>query len=757
MASDFTDYGRILDCIPVENTDRSEWVKVGMALKYEGQPFALFDEWSSRDPRPGQYAGSEATERVWESFRCESSGIVTGATLTQMARDYGNDPFPKHFTAGDEDMDLNAMINDEPMPGVPRPGAIHTSKKLLISGSQKKPFLQTIAFLEAVFQPDDLVNIVTNTFQDADGKWKPCGVGLINFTRDRWIGELLKFGDSPEPFRPAINQYEAQAGVWVRINPLYSNLPEDTRGISNNNISVFRNALIECDTLPVEEQLEKIKELRLPYAAITHSGGKSLHVIVPVNARSLAEYQTKVEWLYEYCTRGGLPVDRQNKNPSRLSRIPGVQRGEHQQYLVDANPYPTSFDEWKREAIAEKEADKLVVQNMKDMYRQGLPPLRPEIIAGILRRGHKMLISGKSKAAKSFALIQLAIACAEGKKWLGEYQVEPGRALYLNFEIDEPSFFKRIDDVYHAMGLDPMAPESHVDQLDILNLRGQAEPLDRLVEKLKYKIRSDKYDMVIIDPIYKVITGDENSASDMAAFCSLMDVIAESGHCAVIYAHHHSKGSQAGKNAIDRSSGSGVFARDPDAICDMTQLTILDGDRDKLANALLGELEKPLLAHLGIVCTDDAIENRRRLEANLQKFYPDDLTDYQKKRDEVAELAKCDGFRINFTLREFAQPADKNVLWRWPVHHADTSGFLATLKLEGEVPTVESLQRQKEKKTEQRRNAKRDWIDSQTLPVRISDMAGAMDCAEKTIRRWVKDQEDLAITGGMIVEAASDN
>jgi hypothetical protein len=77
---------------------------------------------------------------------------------------------------------------------------------------------------------------------------------------------------------------------------------------------------------------------------------------------------------------------------------------------------------------------------------------------------------------------------------------------------------------------------------------------------------------VIIDPVYKTLTGDENSASEMARFCNEFDKFCNETGASLVYAHHHSKGAQSGKNAIDRSSGSGVFARDPDAIIDLTEI-----------------------------------------------------------------------------------------------------------------------------------------------------------------------------------------
>ena len=101
-------------------------------------------------------------------------------------------------------------------------------------------------------------------------------------------------------------------------------------------------------------------------------------------------------------------------------------------------------------------------------------------------------------------------------------------------------------------------------------------PLDQLVPKLVRRVRDMHLDAIIIDPIYKVITGDENSASDMAAFCNQFDKICNETGCSVIYCHHHSKGAQGMKRAIDRASGSGVFARDPDAQLDMIELELSD-------------------------------------------------------------------------------------------------------------------------------------------------------------------------------------
>ena len=96
--------------------------------------------------------------------------------------------------------------------------------------------------------------------------------------------------------------------------------------------------------------------------------------------------------------------------------------------------------------------------------------------------------------------------------------------------------------------------------------------MDKLAPMLIRRAAKKNYIAIIIDPIYKVITGDENSADQMANFCNQFDKVCTELGVAVIYCHHHSKGSQGGKKSMDRASGSGVFARDPDALLDLIEL-----------------------------------------------------------------------------------------------------------------------------------------------------------------------------------------
>ena len=206
------------------------------------------------------------------------------------------------------------------------------------------------------------------------------------------------------------------------------------------------------------------------------------------------------------------------------------------------------------------------VESLADLCMD-LPPLAPALIDGVLRQGHKLLLAGPSKAGKSYALIELAVCIAEGLPWLG-FPCAQGKVLYVNLELDRISCLHRFRDVRQAMG----APRTS--GVTVWNLRGYSIPRDKLAPKIIARLRGREYMAVIIDPIYKVLTGNENKAYDMIQFCNYFEQIAVGLDCAVIFCHHHSKGDQSWKRAMDRASGSGVFARDVDALLDVTELEL---------------------------------------------------------------------------------------------------------------------------------------------------------------------------------------
>ena len=133
--------------------------------------------------------------------------------------------------------------------------------------------------------------------------------------------------------------------------------------------------------------------------------------------------------------------------------MPGILRAGQKQALLETNVGKSCWEDWRDwvEACTDDLPDTECLADDWD----DLPPLADALISGVLRQGHKMLLAGPSKAGKSFALIELCIAIAEGKTWLGRFSCAQGRVLYINLELDRPSCLHRFKDVYTAMGLAP--------------------------------------------------------------------------------------------------------------------------------------------------------------------------------------------------------------------------------------------------------------------------------------------------------------
>lgn len=177
-------------------------------------------------------------------------------------------------------------------------------------------YRQSKLMLYELFGEEDLVNIVQEFKQTKEGKWNPIGHGTT-LLRDEWREKL------ETPIK------KTQGGCLFRFNPM------DGHGTTDKNVIRFKYACIEFDSIPIDSQASLLATTPLKIRSITHSGGKSLHALLDVNARSWAEYEAKVNAIYKLMSRFG--IDPNCKNPSRMSRLAGAYRGSEKQRLIYLN------------------------------------------------------------------------------------------------------------------------------------------------------------------------------------------------------------------------------------------------------------------------------------------------------------------------------------------------------------------------------------------------------------------------------------
>lgn len=697
-----------------------------MALKDEGFPCSVWDTWSMNDTR---YHAGECSKK-WETFKGSSGHDVTIATVMQMAFDGGFRTLRENYALDWDDEigghDDYAIIDSDWIEAK----EIHPPKIF-------DPVKEITTYIETLFDSTETVGYVTETWEK-DGKYLPTK-GCYSKTAGELIAELAKCkGD----IGAVIGDYNEEAGAWVRINPL------DGKGVKNENVTDFRFALVESDSMEIDKQNAVIRELELPVAVLVYSGGKSLHAIVRVDAADYNDYRKKVDYLYTVCAKNGLEIDRQNKNPSRLSRLPGIIRKDKKQFIVDTNIGKSSFEEWKE--WIESVNDELPDPESLEAHWDNLPPLAPCLIDGVLRQGHKMLVAGPSKAGKSYALIELCIAIAEGKSWLG-FGCAQGKVLYVNLELDSASCLHRFKDVYTALKIEA----NSLKNIDIWNLRGRSIPMDKLAPKLIRRAYKKDYIAIVIDPIYKVITGDENSADQMAAFCNQFDKVCTELGCAVIYCHHHSKGAQGGKRSMDRASGSGVFARDPDALLDLIELEVPDSlTEHEQKEAAIKICIKWLNRFLGDswhddVSQDDLCSSKAMLEYSQEKLSA--LT-YKNLMDEIHVSDKSQesktAWRIEGTLREFPKFPPLNLWFDYPVHKIDNSGKLKDISTEDKPAWQKASEQRKTNASKKRESQKVKFENAyntctfEDAPT-LKELQQALSTSEKemperTLRDWIK-------------------
>lgn len=717
------DLMEILRHVPAASCDYQEWVNVGMALKSEGYSVTDWDSWSRADAR---YHAGECVKK-WATFN-GSDTPVTGGTIIQMAKDRGF-VFASSSDYGNELLDWEDVINDDTQVGEPLPPQKYHDR-----------VEELTAFLNAVFDEDDHVGYVTQVYENGD-KLSPTK-GCYDRTAKQLCDALRKCsGDIGKVFGDA----NPDAGAWVRVNPL------DGKGVADANVTDYRYVLVESDSLPLERQNALIRELELPVAALTYTGGKSVHAICHIDAPDRETYRKRVAYLFEFCRKNGLEIDKSCKNPSRLSRLPAFQRGSKWQYLIDTNIGHSSYDEWHD--WAESLTDDLPDFTSLDLAN--IPALKPPLIDGVLRMGHKMLLVGPSKAGKSFALIELAICIAHGLSWMG-FGCRKGKVLYINLELDDASCMNRFAEVYKRLGVDK-EPTSN---LSIWNLRGRCVPMDKLAPKLIRRAVKQNYAAIIIDPIYKVITGDENSADQMAYFCNQFDTIAAECGCAVIYCHHHSKGVQGNKKSMDRASGSGVFARDPDAMLDMIELPVseqlrkTEADREA-CKVCVGWLQRFLGDKYREYVSQDDECSKPRMMSLCNDSMPRNAIELMLKDIEASNqrVGKRTAWRIDGTLREFPRFEPVNVWFDYPVHTADA---MNTLK---DVDPNETWQNNfKNKKTnEQRQEERQNNIEivfencvDENGTAKLSDMVRTGGKSKDTTKRHIEEHGGFWVANGIV-------
>jgi hypothetical protein len=203
--------------------------------------------------------------------------------------------------------------------------------------------VDALMLFAALYDKSDFINVVTEftieRHKDGKEKANPNGAGRT-LLRDDWMRAIR---DNGVP--------QSGAGGWIRPNPVKEHGTGASGAPCDADVTNFRFCLLESDELPFNLQLSLWARLPLPIAAIIDSGGRSAHAWVLLDCSTAEEYRPKVNRVFTLLAR--FSICQSNKNPSRLSRVPGSRRtigkrADGAQRLLYLNPEPTESPIFER-------------------------------------------------------------------------------------------------------------------------------------------------------------------------------------------------------------------------------------------------------------------------------------------------------------------------------------------------------------------------------------------------------------------------
>lgn len=199
--------------------------------------------------------------------------------------------------------------------------------------------------------------------------------------------------------------------------------------------------------------------------------------------------------------------------------------------------------------------------------------LEPIISDGILYEGSKAIIYGKYKSLKSMLAIRLGLSIVNGTKWLG-FETSPVDVLYLQLEIVAPMLQERLKAMTEtSVGKNGrVIPNSNsklpkslwlwTEKTIKIDTQEGFERVSEWVNKLKPKL-------LIIDPIYKIVSGDLLSTNHIQKLTDWLDSLMDNHELSMILVHHSKKGTGDDEWGTDNMLGSSVFNNWADSIIEI--------------------------------------------------------------------------------------------------------------------------------------------------------------------------------------------
>jgi hypothetical protein len=185
------------------------------------------------------------------------------------------------------------------------------------------------------------------------------------------------------------------------------------------------------------------------------------------------------------------------------------------------------------------------------------PPGDAQLMGPVLQRGQRLVLGGHTGEGKTSLALQLVRATVDAEPFL-DWQGTGGRALVLDLEQGLGTVKRRLREA----GLDGSTRVDYARVPDGLSLDKNPQHVEELARVLDV----GRYDVALIDPLYKLHTGDPNAEREAVDLMRLLDGWREKFGFGLILPMHCRKPLPGTKFTIHDLFGASAYTRGAEVI-----------------------------------------------------------------------------------------------------------------------------------------------------------------------------------------------